>query len=62
MKLTLRLLKNNVIKILNEGKNIKGVKLKNNQRSKHKNIICNADPPFVYEKLFEKKKKQIYIF
>ena len=38
----------------------KGVKLKNNQVIKTQNIICNADPPFVYEKLFEKRNKYIF--
>ncbi len=52
--------KNEVVKILNEGINIKGVKLKNNQEIKTQHIICNADPPFVYEKLFEKKVSNLF--
>ena len=60
-EVNIKIIKNNeVIKILNEGKNIKGVKLKNNQVIKTQNIICNADPPFVYEKLFEKKETNIF--
>ncbi len=52
--------KNEVVKILNKGVNITGVKLKNNQVIETQHVICNADPPLVYEKLFEKKVSNLF--
>ena len=45
-----------VINIISENSKVKGVKLKNQKEIFADNVICNADPPAVYEKLLDKKK------
>ena len=44
-----------VIKINSEDGKIKSIKLNNQKELDADNIICNADPPAVYEKLLDKK-------
>ena len=48
-----------VKRIIEENKNIKGVELNNGEKILADNVVCNADPPGVYEKLLN-KKKEIY--
>jgi phytoene desaturase len=45
-----------VTKIISLNNKIKGVKLDNQKEINADNVICNADPPAVYEKLLDKKK------
>ena len=45
-----------VINIVSLKNKIKSVKLDNQQEINADNVICNADPPAVYEKLLNKKK------
>ena len=45
-----------VINIISENSKVKGVKLKNQKEIFADNVICNADPPAVYEKLLDKKR------
>ncbi len=45
-----------VIKIILDNKKIKGVELNNNQNIDADYIVCNADPPAVYENLLNEKK------
>ena len=53
----IKIIKNNeVIKILTEKKNVIGVITKNNQIINSEIIVCNADPPFVYKHLLDKKQ------
>jgi len=51
-----------VTKINLENKKIKGVKLSNGQNINAQNIICNADPPAVYENLLNKNNNSSYLF
>ncbi len=59
---------NEVINIISNNNKIEKVKLKNNKEIRADNVICNADPPEVYDKminrtkissLFEWKKKRM---
>ena len=45
-----------VTNIVSSNKKIKGVKLDNQKEINADNVICNADPPAVYEKLLDKVK------
>jgi phytoene desaturase len=45
-----------VIKIITEKKNVIGVITKNNQIINSEIVVCNADPPFVYKHLLDKKQ------
>jgi phytoene desaturase len=45
-----------VIKIITDKKNINGVITKSNKVINAKIVVCNADPPFVYKYLLEKKQ------
>ena len=45
-----------VTNIISSNNKIQGVKLDNQNEIKADNVICNADPPAVYEKLLDKKK------
>ena len=45
-----------VTNIISENNKIKGIKLNNQKEINADNVICNADPPAVYEKLLDKKK------
>ncbi len=45
-----------VINIISSNNKITGVKLDNQSEINADNVICNADPPAVYEKLLTKKK------
>ncbi len=47
---------NEVTKIVSLGNKITSVKLDNQKEINVENVICNADPPSVYEKLLENKK------
>jgi phytoene desaturase len=44
-----------VNKIISNGKTIKGIRLENGDEISANNVICNADPPDVYERLLNKK-------
>jgi phytoene desaturase len=45
-----------VTNIITLNNKIQGVKLENQKELKAHNVICNADPPAVYEKLLDQKK------
>jgi len=45
-----------VINIISSNNKIKGVRLDNQELINADNVICNADPPAVYEKLLSEKK------
>ena len=45
-----------VTNVISSNNKIKGVKLDNQTEISANNVICNADPPAVYEKLLTKKK------
>jgi phytoene desaturase len=45
-----------VTSIISSNNKIKGVKLDNQREINAENVICNADPPAVYEKLLDKNK------
>ena len=49
-----------VKRIIEENKNIKGVELNNGEKILADNVVCNADPPGVYEKLLNKKKGNLF--
>ena len=49
-----------VKRIIEENKNIKGVELNNGEKLLADNVVCNADPPGVYEKLLNKKKGNLF--
>ncbi len=44
-----------VNKIISNGKKIKGIRLANGDEISANNVVCNADPPDVYERLLNKK-------
>ena len=44
---------NEVIKIISNNNKITGIQLNNNKIIDADNVICNADPPAVYEKLLD---------
>jgi phytoene desaturase len=53
----IKIIKNDeVIKITTEKKNVTGVITKNNKIINSEIVICNADPPFVYKYLLDKKQ------
>ena len=45
-----------VINIISKNNKVQGIKLDNQKKINADNIICNADPPAVYEKLLDQKK------
>ncbi|MDC1280437.1 phytoene desaturase family protein [Pelagibacteraceae bacterium] len=45
-----------VTKVISNNNNVTGVQLNNKVIVNANNVICNADPPAVYEKLLDKKK------
>ncbi len=47
-------------KIIEDNKNIKGVELNNGEKILADNVVCNADPPGVYEKLLNQKKGNLF--
>ena len=49
-----------VKKIIEHNKNIKGVELNNGEKILADNVVCNADPPGVYEKLLNQKKGNLF--
>ena len=49
-----------VNKILSNKNKITGVELSNGNKIEADNVICNADPPGVYEKLLNKKKGNLF--
>tara|TARA_B100000579_G_scaffold212966_1_gene174066 strand:- start:369 stop:1829 length:1461 start_codon:yes stop_codon:yes gene_type:complete len=51
-----------VTKINLENKKIKSVKLSNEQNINAKYIVCNADPPAVYENLLNKNNNNSFLF
>jgi len=51
-----------VIKIILDNKKIKGVELNNNQNINADYIVCNADPPAVYENLLNEKENNSFLF
>ena len=53
---------NEVIKINSNNNKITGVKLKNHTNIDADNVVCNADPPRVYEKLLNKSKNRSFLF
>ena len=46
-----------VINIVSKNNKIEGVKLDNQKEINANNVICNADPPAVYERLLSQTKK-----
>ena len=44
-----------VTKIISNNRKIKGIKLDNNEEIMADNVVCNADPPAVYDKLLDEK-------
>ena len=50
-----------VINIISSNNKIEGVKLDNQKEIEADNVVCNADPPAVYEKLLSKKKNLLYL-
>jgi phytoene desaturase len=53
---------NEVTKIISNNNKITGVQLNNNNNIDADNIICNADPPAVYEKLLDGKGNNSLLF
>jgi len=51
-----------VTKIISNGKKITGVQLNNKNNIEADNVICNADPPAVYEKLLNEKNNSSFLF
>ena len=51
-----------VTKIISNGNKITGVQLNNNNNINADNVICNADPPAVYEKLLNEKNNSSFLF
>ena len=59
----IEVLKNSEItKILSSNNQITGVQINNQKNVDVNNVICNADPPAVYEKLLEKNTKSNFLF
>jgi len=50
-----------VKEIISKNNKIQGVKLENGKEIFAENVVCNADPPAVYESLLHKKKKILYL-
>ena len=53
---------NEVIKILSKNNKITSVQLDNHDSIDADNVICNADPPAVYEKLLDEKNNNSFLF
>ena len=53
---------NEVTKIISDSNKITGVQLKNNNIINADNVICNADPPAVYEKLLSGNSNNSFLF
>ena len=53
---------NEVIKILSKNNKVTSVKLDNHDNIDADNVICNADPPAVYEKLLDEKNNNSFLF
>ena len=49
-----------VNKIISNGKTIKGIRLENGDEISANNVVCNADPPDVYERLLNKKNLNFF--
>jgi phytoene desaturase len=57
----IKIIKNDeVTKIINNKKTVTGVVTKNNKTINSKIVICNADPPFVYKYLLDKKQNNLF--
>ena len=54
--------KNEVTKIISKDNKITGIKLKDNKNIIADNVICNADPPAVYEKLLNGNNNSSFLF
>ena len=53
---------NEVIKILSKNNKVTSVQLDNHDNIDADNVICNADPPAVYEKLLDEKNNNSFLF
>ncbi|MBD1133710.1 phytoene desaturase [Pelagibacterales bacterium SAG-MED48] len=53
---------NEVTKILSKNNKITGIQLDNHDYIDADNVICNADPPAVYEKLLDEKNDNSFLF
>ncbi|MBD1136707.1 phytoene desaturase [Pelagibacterales bacterium SAG-MED49] len=53
---------NEVIKILAKNNKVTSVQLDNHDNIDADNVICNADPPAVYEKLLDEKNNNSFLF
>ena len=53
---------NEVIKILSKNNKITSIQLDNHDYIDADNVICNADPPAVYEKLLDEKNNNSFLF
>jgi len=59
----IEIIKNNeVTKIISNNNKITGVQLKNQSKINANNVICNADPPAVYEKLLNGNSNSSFLF
>ena len=59
----IEIIKNNeVTKIISNNNKITGVQLKNQSNINADNVICNADPPAVYEKLLNGNSNSSFLF
>ena len=59
----IEIIKNNeVTKIISNNNKITGVQLKNQSKINANNVICNADPPAVYEKLLNANSNSSFLF
>jgi phytoene desaturase len=57
----IKIIKNDeVTKIITNKKTVTGVVTKNNKTINSKIVICNADPPFVYKYLLDKKQNNFF--
>ena len=57
----IKIIKNDeVTKIITNKKTVTGVVTKNNKTINSKIVICNADPPFVYKYLLDKKQNNLF--
>ena len=57
----IKIIKNDeVTKIITNKKTVTGVVTKNNKTMNSKIVICNADPPFVYKHLLDKKQNNFF--
>ena len=59
----INIIKNSEVnKIISEKDKITGVQINNETNIDADNVICNADPPAVYEKLLDKKNNNSFLF